>query len=262
MSRTTTNYFIGKGVLRIAARDASGNPGALRDVGEVLISCEVSKDYKENEYTGNAINETDAEVAVKQSLKGTITLKEPTAQNLELILHGKKTVNAGGAVTAQAFPAGIVAGETYRLPGFTGKASALSIVDSAVGPATLAAGTDYTVDLTYGTVTFLVVTGKTQPFKASFTNAASTRSSILAKAVAAQFLRFEGINIGNNDGAHTFIDEFYNCNLKPAKKFDPKGEDYATYEIDFTALADPTRADPTRAEDAEFGRYGNRLILD
>lgn len=246
-----TNYYIGKGPLYIADRDADGNPGALEDVGEVMLSLEVTKEYKSNFSTRNEVNEKDAHVPVSQEVKGTITLKERTAKLLEYILHGTKTVKAGASVVAQAFPSGIVAGEEHRLPGFTGIASALSIVDSNGSPATLVLGTNYTVDLKYGRVKFILVSGFTQPFKASFTNAASTRVSILTKRVVDKFLRFEGINIGNNDGARAFLEELYDCTLMPAKKLDEKGEDYSTYEIEFECLADPNKED-----DPELGRYG------
>jgi hypothetical protein len=252
-----TNYHLGKGPLYIADNDANGVAGALTDVGEVMISVEVTKEYKSNTSTRNELNEKDAHVPVSQEVKGTLTLKESTAKNLELILHGTKTANAGGSVTAQAFPSGIVAGEEHLLPGFSGIVSALSIVDSAGTPTTLVLGTNYTVDLNYGRVKFILVTGFTQPFKASFTNAASTRNSILTKRVVNKRLRLEGINIGNNDGARKFIDEFYSVTLMPAKKIEPKSEDYATYELEFECISDPTKA-----SDTEFGKYGNRLTLE
>ncbi|HYY95278.1 MAG TPA: hypothetical protein VE713_12235 [Pyrinomonadaceae bacterium] len=252
-----TNYHLGRGALRVADRDASGNPGALEDVGEVMISVEISKDYKSNKSTRNAVSETDAHVPTDQEVKGTITLKETTAKNLERILHGTKTDYAGSSVVGAAFPSGVQAGETYELPGFTGIASALTIKDSAGGGGATVDPAKYSVDLNYGTVTFLDVTGFTQPFKASFTNAASTRSSILTRRVINKYLRFEGLNIGNNDGPRRFLDVLYNCTLLPAKKFDPKGDDYASYELDFVALADPNKS-----EDAELGRYGFHLALE
>jgi hypothetical protein len=256
---TTTNYFIGKGALQVADNDASGVAGPLADAGEVMISYEIEKEYKENYSTRNELNELDAKVPVRQSVKGTISCKETTAQNLELYLHGKKTVLAGGPVTGQNFPAGVQAGESYQLPGFAGKVSALTIKDSAGGGgASLVLGTHYTVDLTYGRVKFLDVTGFTQPFKASFTNAAATRNSILTKRAVNKRLRLEGINVGNNDGARRFVDELYNVTVEPAKKIDAKGGDeYANYEMAFTCVVDP-KASP----DEEFGRYGNRLTLE
>jgi hypothetical protein len=246
-----TNYYIGKGPLYIADRDVDGNPGALEDVGEVILSLEVTKEYKSNFATRNEVNEKDAHVPVSQEVKGTITLKERTAKNLQYILHGTKTAKAGGSVTAQAFPSGIVAGEEHRLPGFTGIASSLVITDSNGTPATLVEGTNYTVDLKYGRVKFILVSGFTQPFEAAFTNAASTRNSILTKRVVNKFVRFEGINIGNNDGARAFLEELYDCTLMPAQKLDEKGEDFSTYELAFECLADPTK-DYTE----ELGRYG------
>lgn len=253
-----TNYHIGRGPLMVADRDASGNPGALEDVGEVMISIEVTKEFKSNISSRHEVNSTDAHVPVSQEVKGTLSLKESTAKNLERILHGTKTANAGGSVTAQAFPTGIAAGETHRLPGFSGIASALTIVDSNGTPATLVLGTDYTVDLNYGTVTFISVAGKTQPFKASYTQAASTRVSILTKRVINKFLRFHGLNIGNNDGARRFLSELYDCTLMPASKVELKGDDFATYEIQFVCLADPNKS----GTDTEFGQYGNYLALE
>lgn len=255
---STTNYFIGKGTLKLADRDASGNPGALEDVGEALISIEVKKDYKSNTTSKYEINHTDAHVPVAQEVTGTITVKEPTALNLERILHGTKTAEAGGSVSAQAFPTGIAAGETHRLPGFSGIASALTIVDSNGSPATLVEGTDYTADLNYGEVKFLAVVGKTQPFKASYTKAAATRVSILTRRVINKFARLLGINIGNNDGARKLLAELYDITLMPAQKIDLKGEDFASYEIPFVALADPNKS----ATDTEFGQYGNWLLLE
>lgn len=253
-----TNYHIGKGPLYVADRDASGNPGALEDVGEVMISIEITKEYKSNPTTRYDVNHIDAHVPVSQEVKGTLTLKETTAKNLERILHGTKTAEAGGPLTNQQFPAGVAAGEEYRLPGFTGIASALTIVDSAVGPATLALGTNYTVDLNYGRVKFINVTGFTQPFKANFTNAASVRNSLLTKRVINKFLHFEGINIANNSGPRKFLVELYDCTLMPASKFEAKGEEYATFEIQFVCLADPNKS----ATDTEFGQYGNYLALE
>lgn len=253
-----TNYYIGKGALKLADRDASGTPGALEDVGEAMVSVEVTKEYKSNTTSRHEINHTDAHVPVSVVVKGTLSLKEPTALNLERILHGTKTAKAGGTVTAQPFPAGIAAGETHRLPGFAGIASALTIVDSNGSPATLQEGTDYTVDLNYGEVTFISVASKTQPFKASYTQAAATRISILTRRVINKYLRLNGINIGNNDGARRLLAELYDLTLMPAKKLDLKGEDYATYEIEFVALADPNKS----AADTEFGQYGNWLLLE
>lgn len=252
-----TNYFIGKGPLYVAERDASGNPGALEDVGEVIVELEVSKEYKSNFSTRGALNTKDAHVPVSHELKGKITLKETTAKNLQLILHGDSTEIGETDVEDAPFPAGIVDGEEHRLPGFTGIASSLAIEDSAGAPSALVLGTHYTVDLKYGRVKFLSVAGKTQPFKASFTSAASVRSSILTKRVVNKFLRFEGINIGNNEGPLHFVDEFYNCTLMPAQRVEEKGDDFATFELAFECLADKNRE-----EDPEFGPFGNRLALD
>lgn len=254
----TTNYYIGKGIIKLADRDANGNPGALEDIGEARITVEVTKEYKSNTSSRSELNQTDAHVPVSVEVKGTITVKEHTAQNLERIAHGTKTAKAGGSVTAQAFPTGILAGETHRLPGFAGLASALTIVDSNGTPATLALNTDYTVDLNYGEVKFLSVVGKTQPFKASYTQAAATRISILTKRIINKYLRLNGINIGNNEGPRKLLAELYQITIMPASKIDLKGEDFAEYEMAFVALADVNKS----ATDTEFGQYGNWLLLE
>jgi hypothetical protein len=248
---------MGRGALKLANRAADGSPGALTDVGEnVVFSVEITKEYKENYSSRYAISEKDAHVPIRQALKVMLTIKEAVAKNLEIILHGKSTTYAGGTVTGAAFPSGIQAGETYELPGLQGAPSALTIVDSTGSPVTLVAGTDYVADLQFGTVKFnsSALAGKIQPFKASYTQAGATRTSILAQEVPDKYLRFEGINIANNDGPRNFLAVIYNAKLLPAKKVDFKGEDYAQFEIECECLIDPNKA-----EDPELGRYGYYL---
>lgn len=250
-------YLKGRGALLVADRDDNGDPGALTDVGENIdFVVEIEKSYVENYSTRYAEAERDLHVPVRKAAKITFKLKEAFAAVLELALHGTKTALAGGSLSAQAFPSGIVAGETHRIPGAVGKVSGLSIVDSNGTPATLTLNTHYTVDLVYGTVKFLNLASFTQPFKASFTNAAATRVSLLTKRVPRKYLRLQGINITNEDRA--FLAEFYNCDLMPAKQVQLKdeGETVNGYEMEAVLIADPTKA-----EDPVLGRYGNYLDL-
>lgn len=244
-------YAILKGDLLVADRDAAtGNPGAFTNVGEVpVFELDPSVEFKDNYSTSkDAPNEQDLHLAVQRSLSGNITLKEKTAANLELALHGTKSAVNSGTVTAQAFPAGVLVNETRLLPGNHPNVSSVVIVDSAVGPATLVAGTDYTVNADAGTVTFLNVTGFTQPFKASYSYAARTDVTLLSKSAKNKVFLLDGINLV--DGKHERI-LLHNVSVEPASKIMGKSDDVNTYEMKFVALKDKYKA-----VDSALGQFG------
>jgi hypothetical protein len=161
-------------------------------------------------------------------------------------------------VTGRAFPSGIIAGDTYQVPGAPVDLSAVVIKDSAGSPRTLVAGTDYTLDAKYGLVTFKAsgIAGSTQPFKVDFTSASSEQVAALTQATVEKFLFFRGINIA--DGGKPVICEIYRAQLNPASKLPLKQtqNEAAMFEINFSMLDDSTKA-----EDSDTGRYLRYRIL-
>lgn|GEM_PF-6776627 len=252
-------YMAIKGDVLVAERDSAGNAGALRDVGEVEL-CEITVDteYLDNFTNNSPVSEQDLHVPVKRTAKGSLTLKEASAENLALALHGEVIDETSGAFSAAAFPIGIAAGETHLLPGHRTKVSSLVITDSAGSPATLVAGTDYVADLVNGTVKFLIVTGRTQPFKAAGSEATGKKSIAILKSqkVTNKFIRVQGVNIADEEKA--VVVDIFCVSLMPAKKVGLGNKaELSMYEIEMTLLADPKKA-----IDAQMGRFGQYRLLE
>ncbi|HEY0545317.1 MAG TPA: hypothetical protein VGC91_08085 [Pyrinomonadaceae bacterium] len=249
-------YFIGRGSILVASRNADGSPGTLRDVGEApTIEVNVQVDFAENFDTSEAISTQDLHVAIKQTGKLRLVLKEATAENLALALFGKSVDETTGTFTAVAFPTGIIAGETYQIPGARAKVSSIVIVDSAVTPATVTS-TKYEVDADFGTVKFLDVSSYTQPFKISGTEAAGKKSiALLTKRSQELFIMAKLTNVANDDKKELW--EFYRVALSPATKIDGKGDEVVMYEMEGNLLKDREKgSDPT------FGYFGRRRLLE
>lgn len=194
-------YFIGAGDILVAQLDANGIPTAFRDVGEApMFEWNPTVEYADNFKTGKTgPNLQDLHVVIKASASLKLTLKERTALNLELFLHGASSTEVTGSYTANEAiaAAGVTAGQRFLIPGNHGGITALIVKDSAGTPATVAAdGTKYTYDGDSGIITFVDVTGFTQPFKAfSYTYKASSSVKILSKTPPDLCVIFDGINL-------------------------------------------------------------------
>lgn len=251
-------YYIGRGSVLVAERNTDGSPKALRDVGETPeFEISVQVDFAENFNTKKAISVQDLHVAIKQTGTLRLVLKEASVENLALATFGEVVDETNGAFTAVAFPTGIVAGETYQIPGGRAKVSGCSIVDSAGIPVTVTSS-KYEVDEDFGTVKFLNVTGYTQPFKIAGTEAAGKKSiALLTKRSQELFIMFKGVNIGTSDGDTNELWELYRVALGPASKLTGKGDEVALYELEGRLLADSDKGD-----DPDFGSFGRRRLLD
>ncbi|MCA1615048.1 MAG: hypothetical protein LC795_15630 [Acidobacteria bacterium] len=236
-------YLLLRGNVDIADRLPTGEPGALQELGETPdFEITIDEERAENMATGGAFNEKDLSVTTYVGAKGTMRVKEVEGNNLPLALFGEETADAGGAVVAQAFPAGIAVGEKHFLPGRPLGVSAVTIVDSAGAPDTLEAGTDYELDADFGTVKFLNVDGFTQPFKASYTEAASAGVTLATKVTGEKFVYFRGINIADEE--KPVVGEFYRTRFSPSKKVTLKtadGKEVTVFEFELEFLADKTK---------------------
>jgi hypothetical protein len=249
-------YAILTGNLKVADRDpVTGNPGPFTDVGEIpAFELVPAVEHKDGFSTAmDSPNVQDAHTAVQRALTGSVTCKERVALVLEMALHGTKSTVNSGTVTAQPFPSGILVNEERILPGTHPGVSSVVIRDSAVSPATLVAGTDYTVDAVAGTVTFLNLGTYVQPFKASYSYQARTDVTILSKTAKNKVFLFEGSNL--QDGKHERI-LLHNVSTDPATKYEGKSADFNTYEMKIVVLVDKTKA-----LDSALGQYGVHSLL-
>lgn len=192
-------YQILKGDVKLAALDSSGNPLAFSDRGEAaILELTPTAVYAENKRTGKAgPNEIDLYIPVERALDITLTLKELSLANLLDYTHGGDKSEVAGAYSANgAFPTGILAGESYLIPGGHNGISAVIIKDGSGSPATLALNTNYTYDADSGLVTFVSLGVLVQPFTAfSYSYKKATGASILSTTPGEKCLVFDGINL-------------------------------------------------------------------
>jgi len=240
-------YFIGAGDIYVAQLDPNFNPLDFRNVGEApVFEFDPTVEYADNFATNKlAPNLQDLHIPIKNSAAVHLTIKERTAENLELELFGEASQETGGSYTGNdPFPANIQAGQTVLIPGGHVGISALVIKDSAATPATVAP-TDYTVNPDSPLVTFLTIGTHVQPFHAfSYTYMDSTVVSILEVPTPEMCIVFDGRNLATpTEKIWCRLDR---VSLGPAAKVTMKsgtdagtGNTVAAYELAGSALIVP-----------------------
>jgi len=171
----TTSYNLGRGRAYIAQLNDSGLPEDYRDVGNVP-NLALNLDVEELEhYSSRAgLKTLDARVIVQQTIGGTLTMDEFSAQNLAQFLAATvddTVVNpAVAGITEYLAMSSARAGEGYwldirnpttGLPARDIQAANVTVVhDKAGANDTLVLNTDYTVDEVNGMI-FILSTGVT-----------------------------------------------------------------------------------------------------
>ncbi|MBR7793780.1 hypothetical protein KDM87_14365 [Undibacterium sp. FT147W] len=243
-----TQYFLGQGKVYIASRDAAGKPKAQRWLGDVSaakLGLKVTKAEQKESYSGQ--RSTVKSIVIGKEATLDLTLLEISKENLSLALSGKSTILASGSVTGEALPLELVAGDRVSLK--YPKVSTVVITDSAATPATLDTA-KYDVDTDFGTITFKDITGVTQPLKAAYTHAALASVSMFTKQLEDIFIRYEGINLGE-DGVPVVL-ELYKVNPEPLKDFALITDKFADMAISSSVLIDSSK--PADGELGQFGR--------
>jgi len=245
-------YFSGQGRVYLAQRDSSGNPLALRWVGNVpdlKVSLNVETIEHKESYSGQRL--ADLQLIKSKDGEFSCTLEEFSVDNIELTLYGQTTSTTGGTVTDEALPTGVAAGDIRLLS--RQFVSAVTITDSASTPATLTAGTHYKVHAAQGAIEFLNVTGFTQPFLVDYTYG-SARASAMFKAPQPEvWLRFDGINTA--DLNRPVILDLYRVAINPTKDFSLISDELQRFELSGRVLADVTK-DPN----GPLGQFGRVIV--
>lgn len=191
-------YFIGAGNVHVSPIDANGDPTIWYDLLEIpVFEWNPTVDYADNFKTGKTgPNLQDLHAAIKRTAGLSLTMKERTARNLEHILHGESSSeNAGTMSTPVTLQAGIVSGDVVIVPGNHFGITSLVLKDSAGSPVTIDTA-DYTFDGDSKLITFVDVSGYTQPFKVfSYSFKASRSTKVLSKTPAEVTVLFDGINL-------------------------------------------------------------------
>lgn len=175
-----------------------------------------------------------------------LTLDEWLSKNLALGLYGTELSVAAGSATAEALPAGLVAGDTVKLD--HPFVSSLVITDSAGTPATVPAA-NYTLDSpNAGLVTFQDVGAFVQPFKAAYSYEAATNLTVFTGTPPERYFLLDGIN---TETGEPVLLHLYRVRFDPISQLDLITDDYGNLPMVGSVLYDPVNA-----ADANLGGFG------
>ncbi len=255
-------FYSGLGSTFFASRDANGNPGVFRNVGETDPDKGVSIDPKIDVVDVYGSSVAAARSIIKrlvQQRQATVKIPfmEWSPENLALRLLGESSVVAAGTVTGETLPGSLLAGDLVALnhtritPG-VGNAPNVVIHDSNATPATVDPA-KYSFD-EYGLGSFSDVGTFTQPFKADYAYGSTINIPALAGELKEQWVRFQGLNTA--EGVKVLID-LYRVSFDVTKSLaliQKKG-------IEVGEMEGMLMADTTKASDPVLGQFGRIRIL-
>lgn len=247
----------GQGAGVLSERDANGIIGPAQAFCPDSVNVALATDAFEHINKCGPVDVPDFR-GIK-SVSATLTFSFANADDLMFALATLGTVTPAqspSTVSGEVGPPNLANGDVYYLGGLSTHRGITSLVvtDSATSPGTLVVTTDYTVDPVTGAVTFVDVSGFTQPFLFAygFTDVASV--SILSAAQKSYFFQYQYINKANaNDPG---ILELYNVRVDPASTLDFMSDELQIFELTGSALADTSKL----STDTEFGQFGRRVL--
>ena len=250
-----SQYSMFQGRVYLGTRAANGTPENVRTPGNVAnLGIALKTDVIEHYESTTGQRGLDARIVKQKNATVSLTIEEFTKENLALALYGSHVAVTSGTVTAETVStAAPTLGDRYFLA--HQKVSTVVVTDSAGTPATLAKGTNYTVDEGFGAITFLDVTGFTAPIKAAYAYGAVTDISMFTAPLPERHLRLEGINTA--DSNKRVMVELYRVAFDPLKDLSLITEDLNKFELEGSLLADTTKA-----YDAVMGQFGRIVIVD
>jgi hypothetical protein len=242
----SSKYFSGQGKVFIA-EVVNGVAGPLRSVGNTpMLKFDLKVKTLEHQESTSGQRLTDFRLDQGSTASITADLEEFTPENLARVLRGAPVTIAAGSVTAEALPAGLVAGDFVALK--KTNVSSVVVKDSAGTPATLVAGTDYVLNEAHGSLQILNVGTYVQPFKVDYANGPAVSSPMFTAGRKTYFVRFEGLNTANDD--KPVLVEFYKFQMDPAG-LELISDNMSKFTINGTALYDDTKP-----KDGELGQFG------
>jgi hypothetical protein len=246
-------YASFQGRVFLGERNGNGLPINLRSPGNVAdLKLALKTDVIEKYETQTGQRSLDHRMIKQKGATVMLTIEEFTKDNLALALYGHHLDAAASTVTDEPIAEPINVGDRYLLA--HQKVSALVVRDSAGAPATLVAGTHYTLDADFGAIEFTNVAGFTPPLRASYAFGATTSIGIFTRPLPERFLRFEGINTAQ--GNAKVLVELYRLAFDPLKELSLISDEYNKFEIEGALLRDSTKP-----FDTDLGQYGRIVQL-
>ncbi len=238
-----------RGRVYLAERLDSGAPGPFFFVG-----CADALSFALSVETFTHISKCDSNDSVDfrgtkaQNAEASLTLTEFTKENLELALRGTAVPQStAGAVVDETLPTGILAGMSVILGGASPHTNVSSVVVEGNAIA-LVEGTDYTVNLDTGTVSF--ITTPTAPVTASYNYQDMAYVSMFTAGAKEYWLRFDNVNKAAGD--EPGVVDLYRMLFDPAAALDMLSDELATFDLTGAVLVDDKKL--STGDLGQFGR--------
>lgn len=250
--------FQGRGNAILRALDANGVPGP-----GILICPDtfaIAFGVDSFEHTNKCGLQDVIDYRGIKSISGTLSFSFSDVEDRNFAIAALGTVNAGGgapvAVTGELLSDDLVDDDfTYLGNGerhYT--ITALVIKDSASPQGTAVLNTDYTLDAATGKVTWLDVSGFTQPFEAAYSHVAPASVSLLTAPTREYNVTLEFTNRANANDPGSL--ELYKVRFDPAGNLDFMSDELQIPDLTGSILADTSRV----STDTAFGQFGRRIL--
>lgn len=229
--------FSYQGRVMAEIRNPDGTYGKPRWVGDtdpaVTVSLSEESETRRESYTGRRME--TAVLATGNSAEVSLALRYGSIENLALGLWGEVITDAGGTVTAEALPEGLVAGDYVALA--QGGASDIVLSDADDTP--LVEGEHYSIDSAAGgTLNILDVDGLAQPISAAYTYGGSTKVGMFTRQPPEVRLTVHQINTIGGERQRTVL---YRVRFNPVTDLSLINESFGTLPLTGNALYDPTQ---------------------
>ena len=245
-------YFSFRGKVYLGARTTAGNPGIMNWLGNMpdftLAFATEETDHVES-YSGLDLVDFVQENSRKATFTGTI--ENYNARNAQILTRSRATTEAAATVTAEALPTGMLAGDSALLVNQNIDPTTVVVHDSATTPAVVAAS-KYQIDAGGGGITFLDVTGFTQPFHVDYGALGATQLALLTEAAHDYWLRFAGVDKATHS---PIVCDLYRVQPKPTSEFGLIHKAQGGWKLDGSALVDPTKDSA-----GPLGQFGRIII--
>lgn len=230
----TQQLFRGQGKVKVypvnSAGAVSGGGKFLGNVTELSFSPQVEKlEHQESTSGKRAVDKT---ITTSRKVAMSMVGEDFSTGTLAISFQGAASTKAAGNVTAEVFPAGLVAGDEVALANVD--ISNLVITDSSAVPVELDLDVHYTIDsAAHGSIVMLDVTGFTQPFKAAYDHGASESVDVMSGRSKTYELRFEGLNTAEDDRA---VLVRARVQLEPGQQLSLIGDQFGNYTVNGDVL--------------------------
>lgn len=251
-----TKAFSFAGKLWIGGLNASGYPTALRHVGNVqrgVLALETTRtDIPSNLSCNRGILKS---VETGRSARVQIQFDELQDISLEIGLRAPKVARTGTTVTNETFTpsSGVAVGDVFATK--FQKISAITVKDSAGSPATLVAGTDYSVESAEGGLIKILNLGAfTFPLKIDYTYASATVYPIMKATATSQWCKVVQENVADNCAVS--VVDIFSVDFSPSNQFNFLTTEIGNLPVEGTANeVSSFEADASFAQLGKFGRY-------